>query len=690
MAASKEQLNVIHSDAVKLFGDIIGVQKSEREQCLADRRFYSIAGAQWEGKLGAQFENKPKFEVNKVHLAVIRIINEYRNNRITVDFVSKDGSANDDLANTADGLYRADEQRSSANEAYDNAFEEAVGGGIGAWRLRAEYEDEEDDENEYQRISIEPIYDADSTVFFDLNAKRQDKRDAGHCFVLTPMTVSEYKDTWDDDPVSWPKSINKQEFDWSSVDTVYVAEYYKVEVKRESLYFYKTVTGEEERYTTADFKRDEELKDYLEQVGTTFDREKRVKRRRVHKYIMSAGGILEDAGYIAGKNIPIIITYGKRWIVDNIERCMGHVRLSKDPQRLKNMQLSKLAEISALSPVEKPILTPAQVAGHTTMWTEDNVKNFPFLLLNPISDLNGNPMPAGPMGYTKPPAIPPSMAALLQITESDMQDILGNQGQGEEIRSGVSGEAISLIQGQLDMQTFIYMSNFSKAMKRSGEVWLSMAKEIMVESGRKMKLVDNRDVSSSIVLSEPAIDEDNNEIALNDLTKANFDIAVSVGPSSKSRKQSTVRMLTNMMGVATDPETLTVLGSMAIMNMEGEGIEDVKEYFRKRLINMGVIEPTEEEAQKLSQEQANTPPDANTEYLKAAAAKESARAIESQMDTVLKGAKAKETEAKTLDILAGIDREDQTAAVDMAAEIQSMIDEETAQPLSMGEQVRGL
>ena len=682
MAYSKEKLSLIHSDALKLFGDIIGVQKDEREQCLLDRRFYSIAGAQWEGKLGDQFKNKPKFEVNKIHLSVIRIINEYRNNRITVDFMSKDGSANDDLANTADGLYRADEQRSSANEAYDNAFEEAVGGGIGAWRLRAEYEDEDDDENEYQRISIEPIYDADSTVFFDLNAKRQDKRDAKHCFVLTPMTVSEYKDTWDDDPSSWPNEINKQEFDWASGNDVYIAEYYCVEMKRESIYFYRTVTGEEERYTSADFTNDEDLADNLDQVGTKLDREKRVKRKRVHKYILSGGGILEDAGYIAGKNIPIIITYGKRWVVDNIERCMGHVRLAKDPQRLKNMQLSKLGEISALSPVEKPILTPSQVAGHSVMWTEDNVKNFPFLLLNPITGLDGNPLPAGPMGYTKPPSIPPAMAALLQITESDMQDILGNQGQGEEIRSGVSGEAISLIQGQLDMQTFIYMSNFAKAMKRSGEVWLGMAKEIMVESGRKMKVVDNREASSSVILGQEAVDEETNEtILLNDLTKAGFDVAVSVGPSSRSRKQATVRMVTSMMQVATDPETLTVLGSMAIMNMEGEGIDDVKEYFRKRLINMGVIEPTEEEAQELAEVKANTPPDANTVYLQAAAAAESARAIESQMDTVLKGAKAKGTEAKTLETLAGIDRDDQTAAVDMAAEIQSMIDEETAQPL---------
>ena len=137
--------------------------RDERRQCVEDRRFYSIAGAQWEGPLGEQFENRPKLENNKVHLGVMRIINEYRNNRISVDFVSKDGSE-DDLADVCDGLYRADEQDSCAEEAYDNGFEEATGGGFGSWRLRTCYEDEYDDENEKQRIRIEPIYDADTSV----------------------------------------------------------------------------------------------------------------------------------------------------------------------------------------------------------------------------------------------------------------------------------------------------------------------------------------------------------------------------------------------------------------------------------------------------------------------------------------------------------------------------------------------
>ena len=141
---NKEQrFQNIHQQALTEFDRVQSSLRDERLQCLQDRRFYSIAGAQWEGPLGDQYENKPRFEVNKIHLSVIRIINEYRNNRIAVDFVSKDGDTDTKLAETCNGLYRADERDSMAEEAYDNAFEEAVGGGFGAWRLRTVYEDDE-------------------------------------------------------------------------------------------------------------------------------------------------------------------------------------------------------------------------------------------------------------------------------------------------------------------------------------------------------------------------------------------------------------------------------------------------------------------------------------------------------------------------------------------------------------------
>jgi hypothetical protein len=672
----QERLANLHQDAVLEFDSIQGSMREVRLQCLEDRRFYSIAGAQWEGSLSEQFNNKPRFEVNKIHLSVMRIINEYRNNRITVDFVSKDGNSNDNLAATCDMLFRADEQDSTADEAYDNAFEEAVGGGFGAFRLRTVYEDEYDEDNDYQRIRLEPIYDADSTVFFDLDAKRQDKSDARVCYVLTAMTRDAYIAEWNDDPSSWPKEIHQYEFDWATPDMVYVAEFYRVEEASELIRIFQNIDGEEERYSERAFTVDEELETMLDAIGTIEVRQKRVKRRKVHKYIMSGSGILEDAGYIAGSEIPIVPVYGKRWFIDNIERCMGHVRMAKDAQRLKNMQLSKLGEISALSTVEKPLFAPEQVAGFEMMWAEDNLKNYPYLLLNTVTDANGNETLAGPIGYTRPPAIPPALAGLLQITEQDISDLLGNQEAGEQITSNISGKAVELIQTRLDMQTFIYMSNMAKAIKRCGEIWLSMARETMVEPGRKMKGIGAQGEMSSLELGKPMMNQETGEIEYeNDLSNAKFDVTVDVGPSSSSKRSATVRALMGMMQITPDPETQQVLGAMAMMNMEGEGLSEVQNFFRKKLIRMGAVEPTDEEQEALSAElaQLQSQPDPQSMYLEAEAAKAQAQAQKALADTEYTMARTEETRADTIETLAGIERKERENVLNTAEQLQRVV-----------------
>jgi hypothetical protein len=678
----EERLAGVHQRALREFDRIQVALRDERKQCLQDRRFYSIAGAQWEGPLQEQFDNKPRFEVNKVHLSVIRIINEYRNNRITVDFVSKDGTDDDTLADTCDGLYRADEEDSSAEEAYDNAFEEAVGGGFGAWRLRTKYEDEEDPENEQQRICFEPIYDADSSVFFDLDAKKQDKSDAKRGYVIISKARHDYIEEYDDDPASWPKTIHQYEFDWSTPDVVYLAEYYEVEEKTETIHIYKMLDGSEQRFSDDEleeeaFESDEEsddsaqtTRDMLASTGAKEVRTKKIKRKRVHKYLFSGSKILDDMGLIAGSCIPIIPVYGKRWFVDNVERCMGHVRLAKDAQRLKNMQLSKLGELSALSSVEKPILSPEQIAGHQVMWEEDNIKNYPYLLLNPVTDKDGNENMVGPSAYTRAPTIPQALAALLQLTEDDMQQLLGNQQAGEEIQGNVSTETAHLIQNRVDMQTFIYLSNMAKAVKRGGEIWLSMAKDVLVEKGRIMKARGSSGELSRVELMKPTIDEKTGKpIELNDLSKAKLDVSVEVGPSSSTKRAATVRALTNMASMTDDPETKQVLGAMAMMNMEGEGIGDVRRYFRKKLINMGVVKPNEQEAIELKQEQANAQPSAQDQYLQAAAQQATQLAVKAQADTIKSQADADKARADTLKTLNDIDTSQGHLAISAVKEL---------------------
>lgn len=675
---NESRLQAVHETALRQFNEIQSAVRDERQQCLEDRRFYSIAGAQWEGALGDQFKNKPMFEVNKVHLAVIRIFNEYRNNRIDVSFDPKDGAEDMGLADVCAGLYRADEQDSAAEEAYDNAFEEGVGGGIGAWRLRATYENDEDPEDHRQRIRFEPIYDADSCVFFDLDSKRQDKADAKHCFVLSSMTVPAYLETYpDDDPTTWPKDNSAGDnFDWVTPDVVYLAEYYKVEEVKDVAITFTSLSGEDEIYLKSDLDEDETIEPQLLATGWTRTNEKKLKTKKIHKYLLSGGKVLEDCGQIAGKCIPVVPMFGKRWFVDGIERCMGHVRLAKDPQRLKNMQLSKLGEISALSSVSKPIVTPEQISGHELMWRDDNIKNYPYLLLNPITDMSGNELPSPPLAYTKSPEIPPAMAALLQLTEQDMQEILGNPQGADKVTSNISGRVVELVQTRLDMQAFIYISNMAKAIRRSGEIWLSMAKDVYPggEEGRKMKTVGDRGEVGTVQLAKPVIDPETGELEItNDLSDASMDVAVDVGPSSMTKREAIVRNLTNVMAITQDPETQQVLQAMIMMNMEGEGVSDVRDYFRMKLVKMGVVKPTDEETKVLEAVREQTPPDPQAQLMNSMAANEEAKATKAKADTIKIVADTKKIEAETAETLANLSIDGQTHALNVAKQLSSAV-----------------
>jgi hypothetical protein len=138
----------------------------------------------------------------------------------------------------------------------------------------------------------------------------------------------------------------------------------------------------------------------------------------------------------------------------------------------------------------------------------------------------------------------------------------------------------------------------------------------------------------------------------NDLSQAEFDLAVEVGPSSSSKRAATVRSLTAMMAVTQDPDALRVLQAAALMNMEGEGLTEISDHFRRQLVQMGVIKPTDEEAAQMAQAGSN--PDPNAIFLQAAAEEAQAKAAKARADVVATVADAELTQAKTMETLAKV------------------------------------
>jgi hypothetical protein len=118
-----------------------------------------------------------------------------------------------------------------------------------------------------------------------------------------------------------------------------------------------------------------------------------------------------------------------------------------------------------------------------------------------------------------------------------------------------------------------------------------------------------------------------------------------------------------MMAITQDPETMQVLGAMAMMNMEGEGISEVRDFFRRKLIMLGVVQPTKAEMEEMMQAKANQPEDPNAIFLQAAAEEAVAKAAKARADTIETVASAELKRAQTVKTMADVSGAEQDQAI---------------------------
>lgn len=639
--------DAVHERLIRTFDIVAMAEQEERAAALEDRRFVSITGAQWDGDWGDQFANSIKVEIDKTSQGVERIMDQYRNNRLIVNFRAIDKDATEETADTLNGMFRADYYRSHGQQVFDNAFEEAVQGGYGAWRLTNEYAEEYDPDNDHQQVSLVAIPEADQSVYW-VGGKLYDKSDATGCYVISALTPDEFNAQFPDAVhSSWPEVLERPfNFDWFAPDVIRVADYYEVETANEVCRtFEHRATGEARK--EYGISGAESAK--LETEGWRLLRVRRVKRRRVHKRVLSGAEILEDKGFIAGDQIPVVPVYGKRRIVDNVERVRGHVRKAKDPQRVYNSQIAKLTEQSALAPQERPIFTPEQVQGHEQAWAEANINRAPYALINPLTGPDGAPLPVGPVAKIDPPQLSPVLAALIQITGADIKELTSSDDAAAETKSNVSAEAMDIAATRIDDKAFTYLDNMRQSVARCGEIWLSMAREVYWEEGREVETMDDEGKTPGVaVLAEPYTDEAGAHGVRNDIARGKYKVISDVTEATTTRRDKTVKTLINgsQLVAGGDPELANAMMGTALLNMDGEGMNDLQDWIRQRLVQAGVVKPSDEEKRAMDEAAQAAKPDPQAAFLNAAAKEKDALAGKAVADTALSEAKRVETLAK--------------------------------------------
>ncbi|EPN7549817.1 portal protein [Escherichia coli] len=423
-----------HRKVLCNFDNAWSATQDMREQIIEAQRFVRVSGAQWEGSTNAgysfdegRFEHYPRFELNKIARECDRIIGEYRQNRISVKFRPKDDKASEALAEKMNGKFRADYQETSGGEACDNAFDDAVTGGFGCFRMCADYEDEMDPSNEQRRISLLPVYDPATCVFFDQDSKQYDRSDAMWAMEMFSMTPKAFEAEYPDSiAASLSRDDTGTQYDWSTPDAIYVGRYYEVRIEKVKLTAWRNpVSGETAIYDEDQIK---DIVDELTDGAFELIGERTVKKRRVYCGLLSGAEWLEEPKRIPGEHIPLIPVYGRRSFVDNQERIEGHAAKAMDAQRLENLMVSMIADNATQAggdgiPVVDVDMIPGPLATH---WAERNKKRPAFLPMVSLKNKNGDiTAQAQVSSYTPPTQMPPALAGLLQYTGTAIQQITG-------------------------------------------------------------------------------------------------------------------------------------------------------------------------------------------------------------------------------------------------------------------------
>lgn len=606
----------------KLHDDAYNANVDTREKAANDLVFYYLT--QWDDNILDASQLAYRGEFNILKKAGREILAGLAANPIQVDFEASPGT-NEDSADVLDGIYREEDVKNDSIEAYNNADAETVVCGMGAWELYTEYVNMRGEDNR-QKIKRRPIFEANNTAFPDPNAKLMDRSDGKYWSLITAYTEEAYKtfvseltgeDEEDVDLNSFDMPNQSLTFPWivkGKTNTIYVGTIYHKSKITDKLLTFSDPFGQTKSMLETDL---EPVMDELLDLGFEIVSEKEITRWQIRKYIFSGKEILNgemgeederEGEIIPGEYIPIVPEYGEHAYVEGQIHYEGVTRCAKDPQRLRNFQLSYLADIVSQSPRQKPIFFQEQIAGFEDLYTTSGAENNYAYLLQNRTALDGTPLPVGPVGVMPEQKMPDSLIASITLTREALEDVAKSGAPQDIADPDLSGKAVLALQARIDMQSVVYQEHRKHAKRYDAMVFASMASEIY-DVPQEVAVRKKDGTRTTAKLIEQVIDKETGKlVTLKDLRESTFDVYSTIGPSYASQKEQVLDRLEAIrerMAPGDPMANAIMLKSLTLL--DGVAFDDIRQYANKQLLLAGIRQPeTPEEEQFLAEQAAKT------------------------------------------------------------------------------------
>ena len=575
-----------HQDVINLLSAAQMADHDNREAAREAHLFISKRDGQWEPYWWNNNINKPRYTFDMTTPIVDQIAGEIEQADFDVSVAPAGGSASKDVAEVYDGIVRNIETISNASTIYSAAARGAVVCGYDAWRVVQKFAD---DNSFDQDLLIEPIGNAIDRVWFDPAAQLQDKSDSRYCFVLHPISTTEYKARWPEGSAQSVSDDREGDAYYDKAEVVVIGELLYVEEEMRELVL---MSNGQVHEVNDDF---EMIRDELLMLGVQEVRRRERKFQKVCSRLFDASGWLEDDRDTVFSYIPVVPVYANFKILENKTIYYGAVEKLMDSQRVLNYSLSREIEEGALAPRAKYWMTHQQAAGHELTLQTLNTN------ADPVQFYNADPTVANPPPQIGGAQINPG---LRNISEA-MKGIIGmtaglfaaNMGNNPGLQSGV---AIEKLQNKGDNGTHKYFKALEVAIAHTGKILVNAIPKVY-DSEREMRLLYEDGSSEMKKINQEVIDGQTGRVVkMIDLSAGTYDVTCKAGPSFRNRQEQTLRTMLDLAQV--DPSIMQLGGDLLLRNVVSPVADSLAERRRAQMLAQGIIpesQMTDEEKQQL-------------------------------------------------------------------------------------------
>ncbi|POR42561.1 portal protein [Methylobacterium sp. V23] len=522
--------------------------KVNRDKAYEDLEFVEVEGAQWTKEAKLAREGRPCLEFDRLGTSILQITGDIRQMRPAIKVVPVDSRGDVKTADTIAGMVRYIENRSDAPAAYFAAADHQVTAGIGHWKVMTEYGSDSTFE---QEIRIAPIPDGIG-VRWDPDAILPTREDAKFCFVPVDLTRDVFEETYPDKVAAEIGDSRLSDLglnEWATTDVVRTAEYYTKTPVQKTLALMPN--GEILDLTDED---DDEYDEKLARANAAGARIEKRPGHKVERYVISATEILEGPDLIPGRFIPIVPVIGIETVIGKLRTRRGVVRKAKDAQRAYNYARSTQTEVVALQPKAGFVGTVEQFRGYEHIWSTANTEAHPFLPYNPDPKTQ-----VAPQRQT-PPVASAGLAELTRESAEDIKAVTGIYDASLGARSNeTSGKAIRARQQEGDVGSYVYIVNFSRAIRHTGAIVTSMI-PFIYDTARTLRIVGEDGKVDLVDINKPegvALDGEA-ETTRNDVTVGAYDVAMEMGASYTTRREAALDGMISLVQAAPDVAPLVL------------------------------------------------------------------------------------------------------------------------------------